>query len=253
MHRALLIFCLAKILSAQSNPFAGDAAAIDLGKGNFRLYCGACHGIHAQGGRGPDLTRGAFSAGDSDADLFHVISTGVPGTEMAGYAERFDDKMIWRFIAYIRSVSHVAAGPVPGDAQHGSEVFWGKGGCGGCHAVGARGGDIGPSLSRVGRQRSLEFLRQKMVKPASAITPGYTTVAVTLRDGKMLRGIEKGFDDFSVQLLDANKKYYSFRKGEVLSFKREDKSLMPADYGQKLSSSELTDVLAYLASLRGDQ
>ena len=51
----------------------------------FRIYCSPCHGIGAQGGRGPDLTLGTYSAGNSDADLFKVISDGAPGTEMAAY------------------------------------------------------------------------------------------------------------------------------------------------------------------------
>ncbi len=253
MRRVLLVLSLARFLSGQTNPLAGDSAAIDVGKGNFRIYCGPCHGIHAQGGLGPDLTRGTFAAGDADAELFRVISHGVPGTEMTAYAERFDDQMIWRFIAYIRSVARVTPVTVPGDAQHGREVFQGKGGCIACHAVGEKGGDIGPSLSRVGRERSLEFLREKLLTPSASITPGYTSVAVTLHDGRTLRGIEKGFDDFSVQLLDANKQFYSFRKEEVVSMKREDQSLMPSNYSQKLDAAEQTNLLAYLASLRGEK
>ena len=54
---------------------------------------------------------------------------------------------------------------------------------------------------------------------------------MTLRDGASIRGIEKGFDDFSAQLLDVNQQFHSFRKEEVAHMKREDQSLMPADYG----------------------
>jgi putative heme-binding domain-containing protein len=237
-------------LSAQTNPFAGNAAAIDVGKGNFRIYCAPCHGIHAQGGRAPDLTRGSFSAGDVDADLFRVIAKGVEGTEMTSYAERFDDDMIWRFVAFIRSVSRVTPSAAPGNPQQGRELFHGKGGCAACHAIGTAGGQVGPALSRVGRQRSLSFLKEKLRNPSASITPGYGTVAVTLRDGTVVRGLEKGFDDFSAQLLDVNRKFHSFRREEVASMKREDRSLMPAT---KLSESEQTDLVAYLASLRGEK
>ena len=74
MRFVFLVLCLTGLVCGQTNPLAGDSAAIDVGKGNFRLYCAPCHGIHAQGGLGPDLTRGSFAAGDSDADLFRVIS-----------------------------------------------------------------------------------------------------------------------------------------------------------------------------------
>jgi putative heme-binding domain-containing protein len=252
MHRVFLVLCLTRLLSGQTNPLAGNPAAIDVGKGNFRLYCAPCHGIHAQGGRGPDLTRRSFAAGDSDADLFRVISQGVEGTEMTAYAGHFEDPMIWRLISYIRSVARVSPVPIPGDARHCRELFAGKGGCNGCHSIGGEGGGIGPPLTRVGRERSLDYLREKLLTPSASITPGYHTILVTLRDGHDIRGIEKGFDDFSAQLLDVNRKFYSFRKEEVASMKREDRSLMPSNYSQKLSPAEQTDLLAYLASLRNE-
>jgi putative heme-binding domain-containing protein len=252
MHHVLLVLCLTTFLSAQTNPLAGNSAAIDVGKGNFRLYCAACHGIHAQGGLGPDLTRGSFNAGDSDADIFRVISHGVEGTEMTSFAERFDDQMIWRFVAYIRSAARTTPVSVPGDPHHGREIFQGKGGCTACHAVGEKGGGIGPPLTRIGRVRSVDYLREKLLTPSASITPGYQTISVTLRDGRIVRGVEKGFDDFSAQLLDMNKQFHSFRKEEVASIKREDLSMMPANYSQKLAAAEQTDLLAYLVSLKGD-
>jgi putative heme-binding domain-containing protein len=251
--QCLFLFLLGGLLFGQTNPLAGDHAAIDLGKGNFRLYCAECHGIHAQGGRGPDLTRGSFSAGETDADLFHVISQGVEGTEMTSFGERFDDQMIWRLVAFIRASARVTSGPVPGDPQHGRQIFQGKGGCSACHSVGGEGAAVGPSLTRVGRERSLDYLRQKLLEPSQYISPGYTTVSVTLRNGQVIRGIEKGFDDFSAQLLDMNRQFHSFRREEVAQMKREEQSLMPADYGTRLTASEQTDLLAYLASLRGEK
>ena len=58
---------------------------LEEGRVAFRGSCSLCHGIKGEGGRGPDLTIGVYSAGDSDADLYKVISNGVTGTEMPGY------------------------------------------------------------------------------------------------------------------------------------------------------------------------
>ena len=255
MRQVLLVgWLLVPALLAQTNPLAGDAAAIDVGKGNFRLYCAPCHGIHAEGGRGPDLTRGSFGAGDSDADLFRVIGRGVSGTEMAGYAERFDDAMIWRFVAFIRASAKSTQTAVPGDAKHGRDIFRNKAGCGGCHATDEKGvGGIGPPLIRIGRMRSLEYLREKLIDPSTTISPGYNTITVTLRDGTKVSGIEKGFDDFSAQLLDVNRKFHSYRREDVTSIVREKRSLMPDDYGRRLTTAEQTDLLAYLMTLRGEK
>src|SRR5262245_63912955 len=97
------------------NPFAGDAQAAEVGRGMFRIYCSPCHGIKAQGGRGPDLTLGVFSAGDQDSDLYRVISQGVGGTEMTGYEESVGEDNIWRLVSYIRSISQHTSVPASGD------------------------------------------------------------------------------------------------------------------------------------------
>ena len=67
--------------SAGKNPFAGDAPAVELGRLQFRMACSGCHGLRATGGRsGPDLTRGTFAAGNTENDLYRVISGGVAGS-----------------------------------------------------------------------------------------------------------------------------------------------------------------------------
>jgi putative heme-binding domain-containing protein len=230
---------------------AKDPRAAETGRWMFRIRCAPCHGIHADGGRGPDLTLGAYAAGDRDGDLFRVISRGVPGTEMAAYAGRVEDEDIWRLVAYIRSVARSDQVTIQGDIAAGETIFWSKGGCGQCHRVGARGTSLGPDLTRVGRQRSIAYLRTSILKPDADVTPGYATVTVITREGKKIVGVEKNFDNFSAQLIDLSGKYYSFVREEVTSMKREPRSLMPSTYGQILSETELNDLLAYLNSLRG--
>src|SRR5712692_2963649 len=135
------------------NPVAGNSQAIESGRVMFRMYCAGCHGLHATGGRsGPDLTRGTFAGGDSDADVYRVVSAGVPGSEMPGFGGRLEDNERWQLIAYVRTLARRDVAAVPGDAAAGEQLFWGKGGCGRCHRVGARGSGLGPDLTRAGRQ-----------------------------------------------------------------------------------------------------
>ena len=241
--RRTIVFFIAAICYAQ-----GPA---ETGRWTFRILCAPCHGIHADGGRGPDLTLGTYSAGDSDADLIRVISRGVPRTEMAGYSGRVTDEEIRSLVAYIRSVGHTEKAAIRGDAAAGENVFWNKGGCGQCHRVGTRGTSIGPELTRVGRQRSIAYLTASVLKPDADVTPGYATVTVVTRDGKKIVGVERNFDNFSAQFVDLSGKYYSFVVEDVSSMKREPRSLMPSTYGQMLSETEVYDLLAYLNSLRG--
>ena len=245
----ILFAALALAQTDPQNPFKNDPQAVEAGRGAFRIYCSPCHGIKAAGGRGPDLTRGVYSAGERDADLFGVISNGVPGTEMPSFSLGLGDENIWRVVSYLRSVTRRDVAKATGDPASGEKLFWGKGACGACHRVGVRGGRMGPDLTRVGRSRSLEYLRESVVTPNADLTPGYNTVTVVTRDGKSIVGVQRGFDNFSAQLMDAQENYYSFLKSDVTSVKREFRSLMPAGYGKTFSAAELDDVVAYLAKL----
>lgn len=219
----------------------------------FRVYCAPCHGVHAKGGRGPDLTRGIFRSGEKDADLFRTISSGLAGTDMTGFASDITEDDLWRIVAYLRSVSGHPPVSVPGDRGAGEKVFWGKGGCGACHLVQGRGGRMGPDLTRIGQQRSLEYLRDAIVEPNKDILPGWATITVKKLDGTTVTGVERGYDDFSAQLIDMEGNYHSFSRAAVASIERQDRSLMPAGYGKQLTSAELDDLVAYLAALRGSE
>jgi putative heme-binding domain-containing protein len=236
---------------AAGNPFASSAPDIDVGRGTFRIYCSPCHGIRAQGGRGPDLTLGVYNVGDSDAALFNVVSDGVEGTEMPGFGERMSEEAIWRILAYVRSVARRTPPSVPGDAAAGRSVY-DKSGCAGCHRIGQQGGRLGPNLTRVGRSRSLEYLRQALVDPHAELTPGYGTIAVVTHEGKTFEGVERNYDNFSAQIMDANENLLSFLREEVRSMKREHRSLMPT-YRQSLNNDDMRNLLAYLVSLRGEE
>ena len=83
--------------------------AAKAGEYEFRINCALCHGLGAHGGgRGPDLTRAQKKHTHSDADMFQVISNGIPGTAMPangtnGQGVGMTDEEIWQIITYIRS------------------------------------------------------------------------------------------------------------------------------------------------------
>ena len=237
------------------NPFASDAKEIEAGRVMFRMACAGCHGLHAKGGRGgPDLTRGSYSAGDTDADLYGVISGGVPGTEMPSFRGDMDNDMLWRLVSYVRTLPQSGGGGrVTGDRAAGEKLFWGKGSCGQCHRVGTRGSAIGPDLSRSGRQRSVAYLRESVLTPDADITDGYATIVVVTKDGKKIEGVSKGLDNFSVRFLDLSGNFHSFMKDQVASVQREDRSLMPSNYGRLFNARELDDLVAYMAGLGGEK
>jgi putative heme-binding domain-containing protein len=234
-----------------TNPVQGNAQAIEQGLQLFRLSCASCHGLNAKGLRGPDLTTGQFVRGGSDAQLFRTIMQGIPGTDMPGaqYSDATPDQ-VWALVAYLRTLSGPAsAEDARGNAQSGESLFWGKATCGQCHMVRGRGGRLGPDLSRIGVTRSRTALIQEIRTPSGSFTDGFWPVTVVARDGRRIRGVRKNEDPFSLQIMDTNERILSFDHSDLREVVREPRSLMP-DYGaDRLTDTELDDVIRYLRSL----
>src|SRR5436309_11664112 len=143
---ALLILLAATVAlrGQEKNPYAGDAKVAKLGEYQFRSNCAFCHGLGARGGgRGPDLTRAQKRHGNSDAEMFHNIHDGIPGTAMpaatnGGIGVGMSDEEIWQVITYLRSVQVKAPAQPVGNAEHGKELFSGAAGCSSCHMIEAK-------------------------------------------------------------------------------------------------------------------
>ncbi len=246
-----------------SNPLASDPAAPKAGELLFRSNCSPCHGLNARGGgRGPDLTTGRWVHGSSDGDIFHTITTGVPGTQMP--ANSFEDSETWAIVAYLRSLAPSAHGDLPGDAVKGETLFATRYGCSGCHMVHGKGGVLGPDLSRVGASRSIAYLIDSIREPDKDLSDGmldpnnhyglplvYDTVTVTLKNGVCVSGVASNEDTFSIQLIDTLQHLLFFQKSDLKSVRHERKSLMPAYSETMIGTKDLEDLLAYLESLRG--
>jgi len=106
----VLLFLLGGYLQAgqePENPFTGDAAAIEEGRGLLNAACGGyCHATtQGEATDAPDLFDCEWWHGDGDGDLFAVIRDGVPDTRMQGFGGLFPDDDIWRLITVIREDS----------------------------------------------------------------------------------------------------------------------------------------------------
>jgi cytochrome c oxidase cbb3-type subunit 3 len=219
------------------------------GRKLFQVQCALCHGPNGEGGRGPMLTHAKLSHAPDDAALLKVIEEGIRGTEMPG-AGALSDREMRQTAAYVRSLGKVALKPVPGDPVHGAEIYRGRGNCAGCHSIRGEGGVAGPDLSAIGESRSAAYLRDSLVNPGAAVPEGYLLVTVTLNNGDRVTGVRVNEDSFSIQIRDSDGRSYSFWKKDLAQVDRQPgKSPMPS-YRAQLSDAELTDVVAYLASLK---
>jgi cytochrome c oxidase cbb3-type subunit III len=195
------------------------------------------------------LTRAKLSRAPDDAMLLKILDDGIPGTEMPG-AGAMSDREMRQTAAYVRFLGKVALKPVPGDVLRGAEIYRGKGNCAGCHSVHGEGGVAGPDLSSIGDSRSAAYLRESIVNPGAAVPEGYLLVTVVPNGGERVTGMRVNEDSFSIQIRDNSGRSYSFWKKDLAQVERQQgKSPMPSYQGQ-LAEAELTNLVAYLASLK---
>jgi PQQ-dependent dehydrogenase (methanol/ethanol family) len=240
------------------NPLAGRADAAAAGHQLFDQTCQSCHGPAGRGDRGPALDTGRFAHGNEDGDLFHTIRAGVPGSQMPPFPA-LTDQQTWQLVSYIRSLSASAAPPdsaasvPPGDPIAGEALFFGTAGCARCHQIDGRGGIVGPDLSVAG-QTPAATLRAKIIDPNAPPASGRggapQVITATLSDGRQVRGVRRNEDTFSAQIVDASGTLHLIDKMTAKSYQVENVSLMPDDHASRLTASELSDVIAYLATRR---
>jgi putative heme-binding domain-containing protein len=267
--RLILVFLLAATsiaLADDHNPFSGDPKAAKAGEYEFRINCALCHGLGAHGGgRGPDLTRAQKKHANTDAELFQVISNGIPGTVMPangtnGQGVGMTDEEIWQIVAYIRSVEVKAPSRSTGDAAHGKKLFYGEANCSLCHMVEGQGGRVGPELTGVGGSRTQDAIIDSVRNPSRRMAWGlteptkefaqeYETVTVITADGKEIKGVALNEDNFSVQLMDTSEQIYLLEKDKLRSFQKSRDSLMPVYTEELLPNQDLADIVAYLLSV----
>lgn len=263
----LLIVFVAAVGSADDrNPLAGDPKAAKAGESEFRINCALCHGLGAHGGgRGPDLTRAVKKHAHSDADMFQVISNGIPGTAMPangtnGQGVGMTDREIWQIITYIRSQEVKAPSKPIGSASRGKDLFYGDANCSLCHMVEGKGGRLGPDLSSVGGSRTREAIIDSVRNPSQRLAWGlteatkefpqeYESVQALTADGKQIKGVTLNEDSFTVQIMDMSEQIHLLEKDKLRSFQKTRESAMPKYDAEILSDKDLNDIVAYLTSV----
>ena len=224
-------------------------ADVEEGEQLFIENCAICHGPEGDAVPGVELARGKYRHASSDEELSQVITKGIPGTPMP--PGNFHEHQVNTLIAYLHSMSTIDAGNATlGDATRGKAIFEGKGECLKCHRVDGKGSYTGPDLTDIGVTRRSAQLERSLLDPEAEILPQNRSFRVVTRDGTTVTGRLLNLDTFTVQLMDSSERLRSFSKSDLKEFSFVDKSPMPS-YRGRLSSSEVSDVVAYLVTLKG--
>lgn len=247
--------CVASAISlalCAACPAQAPSASTITGSRRYTQFCAGCHGADGKGGdKAASLATSRIVISRSDAELFRIVRDGTP-QGMPPFTQ-IGDANIAAVVRYLRVLEQdsvptpaSAAAAPPGDARAGRALFFGKAGCSACHLVHGEGGFIAPNLTTYARNRSAQSVLSAVLNPDAPLVSTSRVATVTTAAGRQITGVLRNEDAFDLALQTQDGRYHFFSRSELSNISYSDHSLMPRDYGTRLSPSELSDVVAFL-------
>ena len=237
--------CIAQ--PTQVNTAKGAGPVRDHGKRSFAVHCAACHGLDGRGGEhAPGIVNSPSAQARTDEGLARIIRNGIPDAGMPAFGSLTNLQIVEliRYIQVLRGATRTAN--LKGDPSVGAKLFFGEARCSDCHMMQGKGGFIGSDLSEFGRTHTDGGIRQIILQPNKVLVPRWQLVRIVTRSGRHFSGLVRNEDNFSIGLLSEDGVFHLLMKSEIATIAREPRSIMPDDYGKRLSSRQLDDLVSYL-------
>jgi putative membrane-bound dehydrogenase-like protein len=138
-----------------------------------------------------------------------------------------------------------------GDIRRGQLIFHSeKAACFSCHAIGYRGGTVGPDLTRIGSVRADRDLLEAIVFPSASFVRSFEPIAVATSDGKVVNGLLRGETADELILATGVNQEARITRRDIDEMRPSTVSVMPAGLDQQLSPQELADLVAFLKACK---
>ena len=137
-----------------------------------------------------------------------------------------------------------------GDAAAGRTVFFNKpeASCGRCHRADGQGGDNGPALDGVGSRLTREQLLESLIHPNTSIAKGFESVVVELTNGRGIAGVLRNETETQLVIHTPDDGEVKVNRSEITR-RVAGPSPMPDNFGTLVTTNDLRDLTAFLASL----
>jgi len=137
-----------------------------------------------------------------------------------------------------------------GDARAGAAQFFENQvlPCARCHIAYGEGGEAGPNLSLIGKEKPVSYLLESVVKPSAHIAAGFDMVTLALENGATESGSVASESATQIVLKHADGTTVNVDPKKVKQ-RTVAPSSMPEIYGQVLTRTQLRDIVAFLHAL----
>jgi cytochrome c oxidase cbb3-type subunit III len=227
----------------------GSGPAPNQGAQLFATNCAYCHGADGKGGRGPAIATMPKVIALSDQELIGIVHKGEADQGMPGFPDLGDEgtKAVVQYLRTLQGVTGTApSARIAGDPNDGRELFFGKGQCSSCHMIRGQGGFMAPELNAYGKNHTAEETKQAIVNPDADLGPTSRVAEVRTKTGESLTGVVRAQDNMDITLQTEDGRYHFLSRASLATVNYTDHSLMPHDYGTRLTSRELDDLVAFL-------
>jgi putative heme-binding domain-containing protein len=117
-----------------------------------------------------------------------------------------------------------------------------------CHAIGGAGGRVGPDIASIGGSAQVDYLIESLLVPNKKVKEGYNTIIAVTDKGRSFSGVKVRQTNTSLILRDAEDREISVALKSI-DEQVNGASLMPAGLIDKLTQSELVDLVRFLSEL----
>lgn len=189
----------------------------------------------------------------SDEQLFRIVHDGAASGTMPAFGALLSDDKITAIGAYLRSLQGRTGGErtaLLGDPAAGKLLFFGKATCSQCHSIvdsgAGSGGFLASDLTDYAASREPAEILRAITQPNDNLNPRARTAVIVTHDGQKLTGFIRNQDNFSIQFQSLDGTFHMLERAALASVTYDPLSLMPAEYGQQLTSGELNNLVSFL-------
>jgi putative heme-binding domain-containing protein len=133
------------------------------------------------------------------------------------------------------------------DNKNGEQIFASY--CRACHKAGKEGSTVAPNLTFITKKFDDTQLLNAIIFPGAAIAFGYESWKVETKGKKSFYGFMISDNKESMIIRDIAGQNHTINKSDIISLKKQDKSIMPSASQMNLSEQQLADVVGYLKSV----
>ncbi|WP_198675254.1 PVC-type heme-binding CxxCH protein [Pleomorphovibrio marinus] len=132
-----------------------------------------------------------------------------------------------------------------GNLDRGRALYFGKAACSSCHSIGSEGGDFGPDLTSIQKDRSAHDLLEAILYPSATFVREYETYKITTSEGEYTGVIHEKSPDW-IRLAIAPQATMNIMQKDILTMEIKETSMMPQGLDQVLTDQEMADLMVFL-------